>query len=224
LVAFSGANRRARRTEQFYQKATKTTKVLNLGRTESSFSFVTFCLESSPPSRPRKQIKQKETKITKDCLPANHANKMTELIYKRESYAIIGACFEVYNDKGCGFLEPVYQDCPGIEFEYQRIPAIAKPSLTLSYRGRILRQTYEPDYVCFEKIMVELKSVSTLADEHRAQLLNYLQATGFELGLLVNFGHYPKLEYERLAKTQRIKGETDFSDVSLSSIRVYSRD
>jgi len=102
-----------------------------------------------------------------------------------------------------------------IEFEYQRIPAISKPSLTLSYRGRILKQTYEPDFVCFQKIMVELKAVSALTDEHRAQLLNYLHATGFELGLLVNFGHYPKLKYERIAKTQRVKTKTDISDVSL---------
>ena len=126
---------------------------------------------------------------------------MTEIIYKKESYAIIGACFEVYNDKGCGFLEPVYQECLGIELEYQWIPAIAKPSLTLSYRGRLLLQTYQPDYVCFEKIILELKAASGLTDEHRAQLLNYVHATGFELGLLVNFGRYPKLEYERIVKT-----------------------
>jgi GxxExxY protein len=140
---------------------------------------------------------------------------MTEIIYKEESYAITGACFEVYNENGCGFLEPVYQECLGIEFEYQRIPAIPKPSLTLSYRGRILTQTYEPDFVCFDKIIVELKAVSPLTDEHRAQLLNYLHATGFELGLLINFGHYPKLEYERIAKTQRIKTKVDIFDVSL---------
>ena len=140
---------------------------------------------------------------------------MSEIIYKKESYAIVGACFEVYNEKGCGFLEPVYQECPGIECEYQRIPAIAKPSLTLSYRGRTLKQTYEPDYVCFGKIIVELKAVSTLTDQHRAQLLNYLHATGFELGLLVNFGHYPKLEYERIARTQQIKVKTDFGDLFL---------
>ena len=140
---------------------------------------------------------------------------MTEIIFKKESYAIIGACFEVYNQKGCGFLEPVYQECMAIEFEYPRIPAIAKPSLVLSYGGRILKQTYEPDYVCFEKIIVELKAVSALADEHRAQLLNYLHATGFELGLLVNFGHYPGLEYERIAITQRLEAKTDFSDVCL---------
>jgi GxxExxY protein len=140
---------------------------------------------------------------------------MTEIIYKGESYVIIGACFEVYNEKGCGFLEPVYQECLGIEFEHQRIPAIAKPSLVLSHRGRILKQTYEPDYVCFEKIIVELKAISRLTDEHRAQLLNYLHASGFELGLLVNFGHYPKLEYERIAKTQHIQPKMDHADVSL---------
>src|ERR1700739_1874148 len=139
---------------------------------------------------------------------------MTEIIFKKESYAIIGACFEVYTEKGCGFLEPVYQECLAIEFEYQRIPAIAKPSLTLSYRGRALMQTYQPDFVCFEKIIVELKAVSALTDEHRAQLLNYLHATGFELGLLINFGHYPKLEYERIAKTGQRRTEKDFSNVS----------
>ena len=140
---------------------------------------------------------------------------MTEIICKTESYAIIGACFEVYNEKDCRFLEPVYQECLGIEFEYQRIPAIAKPSLAVSYHGRILKQTYDPDYVCFEKIIVELKAVSGLTDEHRAQLLNYLHATGFELGLLVNFRHYPKLEYERIIKTQHIQPKMDHADVSL---------
>jgi len=148
---------------------------------------------------------------------------MTEIVYKKESYAIIGACFEVYNEKGCGFLEPVYQECLAIEFQYQRIPAIAKPSLVLSYRGRILKQTYEPDYVCFEKIIVELKALSALADEHRAQLLNYLHATGFELGLLVNFGHYPGLQHGRIARTRRLQTKTDFSDVLsnlFASIRV----
>ena len=140
---------------------------------------------------------------------------MTEIIHKKESYAIVGACFEVYNAKGCGFLEPVYNECLAIEFEHQRIPAISKPLLTLSYRDRVLRQTYEADFVCFEKIILKLKAVSKLADEHRAQLLNYLHATGFELGLLVNFGHHPRLEYERIAKTQDRKTTKDLSDVVL---------
>ena len=145
---------------------------------------------------------------------------MTEIIYKKESYAIIGACFEVYNAKGWGFLEPVYHECLAIEFEHQRIPAISKPSLALSYRGRTLLQTYQPDFVCFDKIVLELKTVSRLADEHRAQLLNYLHATAFELGLQVNFGHYPRLEYERIARTQRGNTKDDSSDISFRFCRV----
>ena len=120
-----------------------------------------------------------------------------ELIYKEESYAIIGACFEIYKNKGCGFHEPICHECPEIEFELQRIPFLSKPPQTLQYRGRALVQTFNPDFICYDKI-VEIKAVSELIDEHRAQLLNYLSATGCKLGLLVNFGQYPRLEYERL--------------------------
>src|SRR5216117_3795465 len=121
-----------------------------------------------------------------------------ELIYKEESYAIIGACFEVYKNKGCGFHEPIYHECLEIEFEFQRIPFLSKQPQTLQYRGRTLVQTFSPDFICYDKIIVEIKAFSELIDEHRAQLLNYLSATGCKLGLLVNFGHYPRLEYERL--------------------------
>jgi len=140
---------------------------------------------------------------------------MSDIIYKQESYAIIGACFEVYNEKGCGFLEPVYHECLRIEFEYQKIPAISKPPLLLMYRGQTLNQGYYPDFVCFDKIVLELTTAAGLIDEHRAQLLNYLHATGHELGVLVNFGHYPRLEYERIARTQKPKIQTDLTDVSL---------
>jgi len=128
-------------------------------------------------------------------------NLVPDLIFKEECYAIIGACFEVYKDKRCGFHEPVYQECLSIEFEHSQIPAIPQPVLSLAYRGRVLAQTFLPDFLCYEKIIVALKAVTQLVDAHRAQLLNYLKAGSFELGLLVNFGHYPKLEYERIAKT-----------------------
>jgi len=121
-----------------------------------------------------------------------------ELIYKAESYAIIGACFAVYKNKGCSFLEPVYHECLEIEFESQSIPFLSKPSQTLQYRGRTLVQTFSPDSICYDKIILEIKATSGLVDEHRAQVLNYLSATRCELALLVNFGHYPRLEYERL--------------------------
>jgi GxxExxY protein len=125
-----------------------------------------------------------------------------DFIFKNECYAIVGACFEVYQDKGCGFYESVYQECLGIEFEYCGIPAIAQPGLSLEYRGRIPTQKYFPDFICYEKIIVELKAVTELTDEHRAQVLNYLKASRFELGFPVNFAHYPKLQYERIANTR----------------------
>lgn len=124
---------------------------------------------------------------------------MTEIIHREESYRIMGACFEVYKEKGCGFLEAVYQECLELELADQAIPFRAQQKLQLNYKGRPLKQTYEPDFVCHDKIILEIKAVSSLTGEHRAQVQNYLRATGHRLGLLVNFGHYPKVESERIA-------------------------
>jgi GxxExxY protein len=137
---------------------------------------------------------------------------MAEIIYKEESYKIIGACFEVYKQKGCGFTEPVYQECLKIEFDLQSIPFIFEPIIQLEYKGKILDQYFKPDFVCYNKIIVELKSVSNLIDEHRAQTINYLNATKFDLGLLVNFGHFPKLEYERFGNKRDYKSLKDEID------------
>jgi GxxExxY protein len=137
---------------------------------------------------------------------------MAEIIYKEESYKIIGACFEVYKQKGCGFTEAVYQECLKIEFELQNIPYVFEPKIQLEYKGRLLKQYFKPDFVCYEKIIVELKAVSILIDENRSQTLNYLNATNFDLGLLVNFGHYPQLEYERFGNRKNyntIRNEID---------------
>ena len=127
---------------------------------------------------------------------------MSELIYPKECYQIIGACFEVYNDKGGGFLEPVYHDCLEREFGLQQIPFLHEPPLRLAYKGQPIKHTYSPDFTCWDKIVVELKAVDKLTDEHVAQVLNYLNATGYPLGLLVNFGHHPGLEWKRIAKTR----------------------
>ncbi|MDO9392150.1 MAG: GxxExxY protein [bacterium] len=120
-----------------------------------------------------------------------------ELLYKDESYAIVGACFNVYKNMGSGFLEPVYQECLEIEFERQKIPFEPQKELALKYLDRTLKQKYKPDFVCYGKVVVEIKAVEKLIDEHRSQMLNYLNATGFKLGLLVNFGHHPRMENER---------------------------
>lgn len=123
-----------------------------------------------------------------------------EILFKDEAYAIIGACFEVYNDKGSGFLEPVYQECLEIELELRGIPFRPQSELKLTYKSRTLKQTYKPDFHCFDKIIVEIKAVSKLADEHRAQVHNYLKSTGYRLGLLVNFGAHGELQHERIVR------------------------
>ena len=128
---------------------------------------------------------------------------MGDLILGGETYRIIGACFEVYKEKGCGFLEPVYQECLELEFGLQGIVFVPKPPVRLEYKGRPLQHAYQPDLICFSKVLVELKAASQIVDEHRAQVLNYLNATGVEVGLLVNFGHYPLLQYERIINTTR---------------------
>jgi GxxExxY protein len=128
---------------------------------------------------------------------------MSEVLYRQEVFQIIGGCFAVYNDKGHGFVEAVYQECVEIELEHLRVPFDAQRELALSYRGRTLRRTYIPDFLCFEKIIVELKAVKELCDEHRAQVLNYLKATGLQLGLLVNFGNQRGLQWERIILTTK---------------------
>lgn len=124
-----------------------------------------------------------------------------KVLFPEESYAIQGAVFEVYREMGCGFLEAVYQECLGKEFRIRQVPSEAQKELILSYKGDRLVQTYKPDFICYGKIIVELKAVKEIAPEHKAQLFNYLKATGLELGLLVNFGSYPKAEIVRIANT-----------------------
>jgi GxxExxY protein len=125
---------------------------------------------------------------------------MTDIVFRDESYKIMGACFEVYREMGCGFVEPVYQECLAIELRLQKVPCEEQRQLLLVYKTKPLEQVYKPDFICYEKIILEIKAVSQLADEHRAQVHNYLKATRMKLGLLTNFGHYPKLEYERIVR------------------------
>ena len=120
------------------------------------------------------------------------------IIYKDESYKIVGAAFNVYNKLGHGFLEAVYQEALEIEFKKQGIPYEREKELKITYDGVELKATYKADFVCYGKIIVELKAVSYLEDSHRAQVYNYLHATGFKLGLLMNFGNSDELEKERI--------------------------
>jgi len=122
------------------------------------------------------------------------------LVYEQESFHIRGAIFEVYREMGCGFLESVYQECLECEFVVQNIPFCAQPKIKLRYKNQILNQICIPDFVCFDKIVIELKAVESLSENHRAQVHNYLNASGFKLAFLVNFGHFPKARIERIVK------------------------
>jgi GxxExxY protein len=126
---------------------------------------------------------------------------MSELILAEFSYKIIGACFEVHKQLGCGFLEPVYQEALELEFVEQGIPYEREKLLKISYKGKTLTKEYIADFICYDKIVIELKALSKLTSDHEAQLLNYLKATGFELGLLINFGT-KKLEHKRIVLTK----------------------
>ncbi|MBV5341172.1 MAG: GxxExxY protein [Deltaproteobacteria bacterium] len=110
------------------------------------------------------------------------------LLYKSESYNIIGAAQEVHRVLGHGFLEPVYQEALAIEFRERKIPFEKEKELKIIYKGQELNKQYQADFVCYESIIVELKALSQLTTEHDSQVLNYLKATGYSLGLLINFG------------------------------------
>ena len=120
------------------------------------------------------------------------------LIYSQYSYAINGAAFHVYNQLGHGFLESVYQEALEIEFKRRNIPFEREKELKIIYDGFELKQTYKADFVCYDKVIVELKAVSCLDDAHRSQVFNYLHATSYKLGLLYNFGYPDGLERERI--------------------------
>lgn len=129
----------------------------------------------------------------------NHGTheKHGRLLFHEETYRIQGAIFEVSREMGSGFLEAVYQECLAIEFAAMDIPFVPTPSLGLKYKGESLRQSYVPDFVCFDCVLVELKAAREIAPEHRAQVINYLKTTGLRVGLLANFGNPMKARVER---------------------------
>ncbi|MBL8556604.1 MAG: GxxExxY protein [Phenylobacterium sp.] len=136
-----------------------------------------------------------------------------KLLYQEEAFRIRGVLFHVYRSMGAGFLEAVYQECLGLEFARRGIPFVAEQTLGLIFDGVPLKQTYKADFVCFDRIVVEVKATRTIAPEHRAQLINYLRATGMSLGLLVNFGATRNVEIERFALTRPLSANSAFSAV-----------
>jgi len=124
------------------------------------------------------------------------------LLYKNESFQIIGAAMEVHKTLGCGFIEPVYQEALAIEMEKRNIPFEREKEITIDYKGSILSKTFRADFICFNKIILELKAVSNFTDEHYAQIYSYLKAGKMDLGILMNFGRI-SLDYERIPASQK---------------------
>jgi GxxExxY protein len=118
----------------------------------------------------------------------------------RRTYKIIGAARIVHKELGCGFLEAIYQEALEREFVDQNIPFTAQSSVGILYKGKPLNKTYQPDFICYDEIIVEIKALSNLSSLEEAQLSNYLKATNLRIGLLINFGN-KSLEYKRLIYT-----------------------
>ena len=120
-----------------------------------------------------------------------------EIIFKEESYRIIGACMKVHNALGAGFLEAVYHEALEAEFQKQNIPYRKEVSLDLYYNGQKLKKSYRADFICYDEIIIEIKAVSFMPKAFQSQVRNYLRATNYRLGVLVNFGE-PSLIYKRI--------------------------
>jgi len=129
---------------------------------------------------------------------------MHKEIYKDEGYRFMGAAFEVYNDRGYGMAEEVYQECLEFELELRGISFRAQQEIKCFYKGRELKKRYVPDLVVCDVLVVELKAVSVLCPEHEAQLINYLRITRQPVGYLVNFGHKGGLEWKRFTLSELI--------------------
>lgn len=123
-----------------------------------------------------------------------------ELFLKDEVYAVVGAAIEVSNVLGAGFLEAVYQEALALELKDRRIPFVEQPTLGVSYKGSKLAKAYIPDFLCFDQLIVEIKALNKLSSNEEAQLLNYMKASGMQVGVLLNFGS-PRLEWKRMVLT-----------------------
>ena len=120
-----------------------------------------------------------------------------DLLHEKETYSVIGAAMDVHSELGYGFLEAVYQEALEYEFKARKIPYERELPLKIYYKGNSLKKYYIADFICDNKFIIEVKTVSSINSDHNAQLLNYLKATGLKLGLILNFGKH-NLEHKRI--------------------------
>lgn len=145
---------------------------------------------------------------------------MADLLLKNEVYAIIGAAMEVYNQLGSGFGEAIYQEALEIESDLRKLPNTHQQEIYITYKGITMKQFFKPDFIYYDKIIVEIKAIEMLTSREEAQLLNYLKATGFPVGLLINFGHENDLQWKRMAFTGQKSLKTPRVIIPLQTPRI----
>ena len=138
--------------------------------------------------------------IDKKILTTNQHKQEDNLLFKDECYKIYGCIYTVNKKLGSGFLEAVYQEALEVELKRENIPYDSQKEVEILYDGIPLSQKYKADLICYDKIILEIKAVTKINNQHKAQLLNYLAATGYKLGLLVNFNSFPKAEIIRMVR------------------------
>ena len=126
---------------------------------------------------------------------------MAELLFREEVYAIVGAGFEVYNQLGPGFLEAVYQEALEVEFTQRKIPFVPQQEIRVIYKGLPLKKLFVADFLIYGKVIVEIKAIDHLTPREFSQVINYLKATGSQLGVVINFGAEKEMEWKRLVNT-----------------------
>jgi len=128
---------------------------------------------------------------------------MAELLLREEVYAIVGAAFEVYNQLGPGFLEAVYQEALETELNLRQIPNSPQQEIQVIYKGMPLKKSYVADLVAYSKVIVEIKAMDHLTPREYSQVINYLKATGFQVGVIINFGSEKEMQWKRLINTPK---------------------
>ena len=167
-----------------------------------------------------------QIKVSTGSADCSSKSRKQPTVTDQRTYKVIGAAMEVHKELGCGFQEAVYHEALEKEFGTQNIPFTSQPVVKLSYKGKALRKTYQPDFVCFSEILIEIKALSYMSGAEEAQLLNYLKATGLEIGLLVNFGG-KSLEYRRFINTltrDNVDGESRICRESANSESLKPKD
>lgn len=125
-----------------------------------------------------------------------------KIVFPQESYEIIGAAMEVHSIIGCGFTEIIYQEALEKELQLREIPYSREKVYYVTYKEQVLSKYFRPDFVCYDSVIVELKALPELTDEHISQVMNYLKASGIKLGILINFGK-DSLEYKRILRNPK---------------------